>query len=116
LQWDSVIFDSIHQVFIVVNDYEITIVDSTFNDVLRKKLIIVPEIEEEFFCHLHQSKNGQHIIITYSNKIIIMRYEDLEIVLVEHIPYACFAEFSDDNQYLLVGTWENGYVLENNLY
>lgn len=31
------------------------------------------------------------------------------------IPYACFTEFSNDNRHLLVGTWKNGYVLENNL-
>lgn len=79
-------------------------------------MIIVPEIEEEYFCYLHQSKNGKYIVITYSKVVIILQYEDLEIILVEDIPYACFAEFSCDNQYLLIGTWENGYVLENNLH
>jgi hypothetical protein len=39
IRWDSVIFDSIHDVYILVINYEITLVDSDFKRVLKKKSI-----------------------------------------------------------------------------
>jgi hypothetical protein len=46
---------------------------------------------------------------------MVLRYDNLQIILIENIPFVCFAEFSDNNQYLIIGTWNNGYILENNL-
>ncbi|RAK19995.1 hypothetical protein B0I26_105178 [Anoxybacillus vitaminiphilus] len=118
LIWDSVIFDSIHDVYILVNGYEIILVDSDFKKILKRGHIIDNDSPMEhigYFRYLHQSNDGRFIVVTYNESVIILRYEDLKTILIEKIPYACFAEFSNDDQYLLVGTWENGYVLENNL-
>lgn len=117
LYWNASLFDGNHQVYVLIMDFELTIVDSAFTKVLRKKQILDEDKRENFgyFCHIHQSNDGQWIIVTYSNGVFILRYEDLETVLVENIPYACFAEFSQNDQYLLIGTWSKGYVLENNL-
>ncbi|MEH7514538.1 hypothetical protein V7146_17635 [Gottfriedia acidiceleris] len=38
IYWDSVIYDSIHEVYILVSGFEITVVDSNFKKVLRKKI------------------------------------------------------------------------------
>ncbi|RCW40646.1 hypothetical protein [Paenibacillus prosopidis] len=115
--WDSVVFDSIHQVFILVQANEITLVDSEFKKVLKKNDIVTNDYPDEtgYFRHIHLSNDSNFIVVTYSSKLFILRYKDLTTILVENIPYACFAEFSNDNRYLLIGTWNNGYVLENNL-
>lgn len=115
--WHSIIFDSVNQSFILVHNYEITLVDSGFKKVLKKKCIVNNDYPDEvgYFQHIHLSHDSKFIVVTYSDNIFILRYDDLTTVLVENIQYACFAEFSNDNRYLLVGTWKNGYVLENNL-
>ncbi|CAM4054091.1 hypothetical protein L1N85_19810 [Paenibacillus alkaliterrae] len=116
--WDSVIFDSTYQVFILVQDYEIILMDSDFKKVLKKKHIVTNDyLDDEigYLRYFHLSNDSKFIVVTYSSKLFILRYDDLTTILVENIPYACFAEFSNDNRHLLVGTWNNGYVLENNL-
>lgn len=115
--WDSVVFDSINQIFILVYKNEITLVDSEFKKVLKKNYIVTNDYPDEtgYFRHFHLSNDSKFIVVTYSSKLFILRYDDLTTILVENIPYACFAEFSNDNRHLLVGTWNNGYVLENNL-
>lgn len=115
--WDSVVFDSIDQVFIFVYKNEISIVDSEFKKILKKHYIVTNDYPDVtgLFAHIHLSNDRKFIVVTYSSKLFILRYDDLTTILVENIPYACFAEFSNDNRYLLVGTWNNGYVFENNL-
>jgi hypothetical protein len=119
LYWEqeSVMFDSTHQVYILITDYELIVVDSTFSKVLRKKSILEYGNRDDigYFEHIHQSENGQWIIVIYSQGVFIFRYEDLQLLLAENIQYVCFAEFSQQDQYLLIGTWNKGYVLENNL-
>ncbi|WP_053367977.1 hypothetical protein [Bacillus sp. FJAT-27245] len=117
LVWNAALFDANHQVYILIMDFELTIVDSAFTKDVRKKQILDEDKRENFgyFCHIHQSNDGQWIIVAYSNGVIILRIEDLEPILVVNIPYACFAEFSQNDQYMLVGTWSKGYLLENNL-
>ncbi|MGE8204695.1 YncE family protein [Heyndrickxia sp. NPDC080065] len=117
LHWNSAIYDSIHQVYILINNFEITIMDSTFDNVLKQKTILENnnDTDKGYFYHINQSNNGQFIILTYSNQIYILRYDDLQVIRVENLPYACLAQFSDNNQYLLIGTWNNGYILENDL-
>lgn len=117
LNWDSVIFNSVEDVYIVINDYEIVLIDSEFKNVLNKVLIVDEDCQENtgYFKYLDLSNDGNFIVITYSNRIFIFRYNDLKKLLVENIPYASFAGFSKDDRYLLIGTWEGGYLLENNL-
>lgn len=116
--WDAVIFDSIHGVYILIIEYTIILVDSDFKRVLKKQDFVnndYPQDQIGFIRHIHLSNDGRFIVLTFNESIFILRYEDLNTILLEKIPYACFAEFSNDDQYLLVGTWKNGYVLENNL-
>jgi hypothetical protein len=121
--WESMVYNPISQNYILVNDYEITIVNKDFKEVLNKKCILENDHDYPeragyservgYFCHLHVSNDGQFIVVTYSDNIFILKSDDLTTILTENIEYACFAEFSNDNRYLLVGTWKNGYVLEN---
>jgi len=116
--WDSVVFDPVHDVYILVDNYEVILMDSDFKSVLKKVHIVGNRFTERqigFFRHLHQSQDGRFIVLTYSECVLILRYEDLKTIWIESVPYASFAEFSNDDQYLLVGTWECGYVFENNL-
>jgi len=119
LIWLSVIYDPIHDVYIVMQEnYKIIIVDSSFTRVLREKALLSGKNERKpgmYFTYFHMSSDGKYIVVTYDEMILILRFEDFEVLRMEYISNACFAEFSDDHQYLLVGTWRNGYVLENNL-
>lgn len=114
--WDSIIFNTIHNVYIVVQSYDIVILDRKFKGIIKKVNLSDKDSPDfGYFQHIHLSNNGEYIIITYSDTVLILRYSDLQIILVEKIQYACFAEFSTDNRSILIGTWENGYILENTL-
>jgi len=115
--WDSIIFNSIYNVYIVVQDYDIVILDGQFKEILKKVCLSEQDYPDHFgyFQHMHQSNDGRYIILTYSETVLILRYDDLESILVEELQYACFGEFSNDDRFILIGTWENGYILENTL-
>ncbi|MEH7158725.1 hypothetical protein [Neobacillus drentensis] len=114
--WDSIIFNSILNVYIVVKSYDIVILDGQFKEIIKKVNLSDKDSPDfGYFQHIHLSNNGEYIIITYRDTVLILRYSDLQIILVEKIKYACFAEFSTDNRFILIGTWENGYILENTL-
>ncbi|ULT59486.1 hypothetical protein L1999_13585 [Neobacillus drentensis] len=115
--WESIIYSSIHSIYIVVQNYDLVILDGKFKKVLRKFSITNDKYPEclGYFQHIHLSNSGQFIIITYSKTVLILGYDDLEPIVVEKIQYACFGEFSHDDRFLLIGTYENGYILENTL-
>jgi len=61
------------------------------------------------------SKNGKFIAIAYSECVVLLDSEHLDIIRIERIPYTCFVQFSNEDEFLLVGTWDSGYIHENNL-
>ncbi|WP_282156298.1 hypothetical protein [Cytobacillus gottheilii] len=114
--WNFILFNSIHNSFIVVERYDIIMLDAQFNEIIKRvKLSDKVSPELGVFHYIHLSNDGQFIILTYSKRVIILRYEDLEPIVVEEIQYACFGEFSSDDRFILIGTWNNGYILENTL-
>jgi len=122
LIWDSVIYDSFNDFYILVDDYEIIVVDSAFKNVLKKKKFVNEDYPHEgtgYLWHIHIMNNCRFIVLTFSQSIFILRNEDLKTILVEKNPNLghtfIFSEFTNDDQYLLVSTSENGYVLENSL-
>ncbi|WP_141770109.1 hypothetical protein [Bacillus sp. OV322] len=115
--WKSVIYCSSYNTYIVVDNYEVFILDGQFEEILKTVCLSEQDYPDHlgYFQHLHQSNDGRYIILTYSQTVLILRYDDLKPIVVEKIRYACFGEFSSDDLFLLIGTWENGYILENNL-
>ncbi|SMQ77933.1 hypothetical protein SAMN05444673_3148 [Bacillus sp. OV166] len=116
--WESILYSSIHNVYIVVHNYDVVILDGQFKKIYKKVNLSDKDYPGYFgyFQHIHLSNDGQLIIITYSETVLILRYDDLATIVVEKIQYACFGEFSNDDRFILIGTWENGYILENTLH
>jgi len=117
LFWDTLIYNPVYQVYILVEKYNLIIVNAEFNKILMRKNLLKDEKLDDigFFTHIHLSDNGLFIVLAYSKKVLIVRSEDLQVILVETFSYACFAELSKNDELLLIGTWSNGYVLETNL-
>lgn len=57
--WDSIIFNSIHNVNIVVQDYDIVILDGQFKEILKKVCLSEQDYPDHFgyFQHIHQSND-----------------------------------------------------------
>ncbi|MBV7508979.1 hypothetical protein KW850_27635 [Bacillus sp. sid0103] len=70
---------------------------------------------DEYFVHIASSNDGNYIVLTSNDRVLILGFEDLTPIQIEELEYACFAEFSKDDTYFLVGTWSKGFVFENNL-
>lgn len=116
--WVLVCYVPVHQVYIFVHqDYELTIMDAELKTVLKKSNLTENGVQstDEYFVHLAASYDGSYIVLTSSNRVFILGFEDLTPIQIEELEYACFAEFSKDDTYFLVGTWSKGFVLENNL-
>lgn len=114
-RWEAAYFNSYSKNYVLVSEYDILLVDSEFKTALNKLSItnLYEENEIGYFQHLHISKSGKLLIVTFSQLIIIMESESFKILSVENIPYACFGEFSENEKYLFIGTWEKGYILQN---
>ncbi|MBT2655385.1 hypothetical protein J7E81_09060 [Bacillus sp. ISL-18] len=139
--WDLVCYEPVHQVYIFVHeDYKLTIMDANLKNILRKEHLldkgikkinkkfaleieddfyelqkILDENENEYFVHIAPSYDGNYIVLTSSDRVFILGFEDLTPIQIAELEYACFAEFSKDDTYFLVGTWTKGFVFENNL-
>jgi hypothetical protein len=101
----------------VVHNYDVILLDGQFKKIIKKVNLSENDYPDFFgyFQHIHLSNNGRFIIITYSDTVLILRSDNLETILIEKIKYACFAEFSNDDRFILIGTWQNGFILENTL-
>ncbi|PAE21913.1 hypothetical protein CHH80_04285 [Bacillus sp. 7504-2] len=70
-------------------------IDSGFRYVIKQ--VDVPKLfskeELDYLSYISLSENGDFIIVTYSNKVLILDFATLELIYEETFPYACFAEF-----------------------
>jgi hypothetical protein len=114
--WDLVYFEPVHQVYIFVHkDYELTIMDAELKTVLKKSNLTENGIQstDEYFVHIASSNDGNYLVLTSNDRVYILGFEDLTPIQIEELEYACFAEFSKEDTYFLVGTWSKGFVFEN---
>ncbi|MBO8176869.1 MAG: hypothetical protein H0Z31_05345 [Bacillus sp. (in: Bacteria)] len=112
--WEKALYNPIFEHYILVNETEIILLNKEFNKVINRKSISNGK-DIGYFYHVGLSNDGNYILLTFSKYIFILKYDDLSIVRSEKIPYACFGEFSSDDQHLYIGTWKEGYILKNNL-
>ncbi|ETA81936.1 YncE family protein [Youngiibacter fragilis] len=68
--------------------------------------------KDGYLSHLSWSKDGKFIAVVFSEVIKLIRCDDLSCVREFRLPYSCYASFSPNGQYLLIGTWNCGYVVE----
>lgn len=118
VNWDLVYFEPVHQVyFFVQDDFTLTIMDSELKMVIREESLLDKGIEnkDEYFVHIATSGEGKYLVLTTRKRVLILRIEDLKPICNEELEYACFAEFSAGDKFLLVGTWSKGFVFENSL-
>lgn len=60
--------------------------------------------------HISFSSEGRYLAAVRQNMTYIYEYPLMKLIdSIEH-KYSCYAEFSYDDKYLLVGTWTNGYI------
>lgn len=114
--WDALIYNQQINAYMFVYRFEIYLISVDFKDIIKKVKLSIPNNGvPQFFKSMTLSKNGKFIVIAYDDCVVILDSEHLEIVRSESIPYACFVQFGKDDEFLLIGTWKNGYILENNL-
>lgn len=91
--------------------------DAELKTVLKKSNLTENGIQstDEYFVHITSSNDGNYIVLTSNKRVFLLDLEDLNPIKIEELEYVCFAEFSKDDNYFLVGTWSKGYVFENNL-
>lgn len=49
--------------------------------------------------------------ITYNHILYIVQIEQLVLINSVLIDYVCFAEYINNDEMILIGTWKNGYDL-----
>lgn len=61
------------------------------------------------------SKNGKYIVNAAPEKIQILNVADGSCIKTYEVEYGCFADFYDNDTKLLIGTWNNGYLVNLSL-
>lgn len=116
--WEGIVYNSLYNGYIAVKSNKLFLITSNFKDVLIEREIVIDETINElgYFQYINQSENEKYIILTYSEVVIVIEAFNLNVVLIEKLKYACFAEFNLDDEYILIGTWNKGYVIKNELF
>lgn len=55
--------------------------------------------------------NEKKFDITYNHILYIVQIEQLVLINSVLIDYVCFAEYINNDEMILIGTWKNGYGL-----
>lgn len=71
--------------------------------------------EEGYIRHICFSKNGKYLAVVLSEIVKIYEYPTLKFLNSIANRYTCYAEFAEDDKYLLIGSWDNGFIYELNL-
>ncbi|WNS79546.1 hypothetical protein RRU94_18635 [Domibacillus sp. DTU_2020_1001157_1_SI_ALB_TIR_016] len=115
--WKGVLFNAALNSYILVDGYNVVMLDSKFENVLQDVKLSLPEVHgfAQQFRHIILSNDGKFILITFSECVVILDSKSLNAIDIQDLPNACYASFSKDDKYLLIGTWNKGYILLNNL-
>ena len=113
--WDELVYNHHLNAYISLYKREIHVLSADLNEIVKKEKLIVPNNGVSIVFNMSLSEDGKFIAIAYSDCVVILDSEHLEIIRKERIPYACFVQFGNDDEFLLIGTWNNGYILENDL-
>ncbi|KZR58863.1 hypothetical protein [Pseudobacillus badius] len=117
LTWDAVFFHTSSDTYILINRHEVSLLSSDLTKVINR--IQLPLSSRNglppYYCQATLSNDGKLLVIAYNDWVVILNSPQLEVMAIEKVPSACFVEFSTADQFLLIGTWEKGYILQNNL-
>lgn len=117
LVWNAVFLDPYTGTYVLIDDNEVILLSSDLTRVIKRMRLPLPSINglHQYYNKATLSNDGKFLAIAYSDCVAILDSQQLEIRVIKNVPHACFAEFSKCDQFLLIGTWEKGYILENNL-
>lgn len=62
--------------------------------------------------YLSWSMDEKYIAVVYSGNTKIIQISDFSVVKDIPMEYACFAEFTYDSEYIILGSWEKGYYIK----
>lgn len=92
-----------------VQRFGLGILDNNFNQTGKTA---VENDGISYFNTLKCSASGLYIALALNHAAYIFRYPELKLIKKYELEYLCFADFSSDDRYLLLGTWESGYCIE----
>ena len=70
--------------------------------------------QDGYLCHLRWSNNGKYIVLAQSEAIKVFDIERKCCIKTYCVKYGYFADFYDNDTKLLIGTWQNGYLINFN--
>lgn len=113
-EWDGICYSSIRNKFIMFKDNELLLIDDSINKV-ENRLTFSLDSGEYSTHRMQLSRTEEYLLMTFNKTIYIVDINNFEIIYSIKLQYACFAAFTQDDNHLLIGTWEKGYVVENPL-
>ncbi|TYQ18381.1 UNVERIFIED_CONTAM: hypothetical protein Cloal_0813 [Acetivibrio alkalicellulosi] len=79
-----------------------------------QSVIISKDIKDKtngYNVGMNCSEDGRYIVLTFSECVKIISTSNLETIREFKMPYCHRSEFSKKMNYFLIGTWEQGYVI-----
>ncbi len=116
-KWDAIVYNHDMDKYLLLCNDALLMIDSGFRYVIKQVDVskLFSKEELDYLSYISLSENGDFIIVTYSNKVLILDFATLELIYEETFPYACFAEFCNKDKHIIIGTWEKGHLFKTNL-
>ena len=115
--WDDLLYvKSMNKYILLVND-EVLLINSNFDEIERK-INLSSNFPKEYLGGvfngmLNISKSEKRFLIPLRGALITIMIPELSIEKTFHMEYTCFGEFINDDKQILIGTWKNGFVINN---
>lgn len=112
--WNALLYNTKFNFYVIVDeDYTIFLIDE--NDVVHNKIHIFKEDKYEYFVQMTISNCESYLVVVFCDSVDIYELPSLKLIRTERIDNASYVAFSKNDEYMLLGTSEKGYILENNL-
>ena len=95
--------------FLILNDqfnHGLLVINYKTNKILTKLKY------EGSFKDFSLSNNLEFLCLITDDKINLFNFKDLSIVKEYNMKYACFVDFSKNNEYIILGSWNTGIIIK----
>jgi hypothetical protein len=91
------------------------------DDQLKSEILIINYDKNTIITKLHYegvlkyfslSNNLNYFCFITDDKVNLYNYKDFTLIKVFELKYACFVNFSNNDDYIILGSWNNGLVLK----
>ncbi|ANE45707.1 hypothetical protein SY83_04655 [Paenibacillus swuensis] len=105
-RWHNFVYNPSTKQYVFLVDHEIIVLDSNFKQVIQRHLL-----DNFNYCvDLSLSNDYKYLVLCDPKTTYVFTSDNLNLVTTLSVEYCCYSRFSNSDQYLMVGSWNKGYL------